>query len=225
MRRLAAVLPCAILAVPAAAQAAQVRTDRSCYLQTPKTTVSVTGSGFSPGAPFAVALDGTTLEGGSGAIDAAGGMQGAFNPPMLGDSRDERRFHVSVTAGGATAATTFTLTRFVAGFTPATGDPTTLRVRFSVHGFGLAQANPDVFLHYVDPLRRLRKTIRLGRAQGQCGSIARTAERRLFPFANPRGGRWQLQFDTSRRFERRTKGSGVLFFTVGVTIRHHAARA
>jgi hypothetical protein len=220
MRRLAAVPALAILAVPAGAPAAQVQTDRACYLQTARTTVTVTGTGFSPGKPFVVALDGTALDGGQGSIDGLGAMRGAFNPPMLRPWQKQRRFDVSVSAADVTATTSFTLTQFVAGFSPATGDPSRLRVRFSVHGFGLATHNPDVYLHYVDPLGRMRKTIRLGRAQGQCGAIERTAKRRLFPFAQPRGGRWRLQFDTSRAYHRGTKGSDFLFFTVGVTVRH-----
>lgn len=223
MRRLAALVPLALLAVPAGAQAAEVHTDRHCYLQTAKTTVTVAGTGFSPGQPFAVALDGTTLQGGAGAIDAQGAMQGAFSPPAVRRRDGQRRFHVSVSAAGVTARTPFTVTWFLAGFRPTSGDPAHMRVRFHVFGFGLAQPNPDVFLHYVDPLGRLRRTIRLGRAQGECGSLARTRKRPLFPLV-PRGGRWRLQFDTSRRYRHGTAGSDFLFFTVGVTVRHHPAR-
>jgi hypothetical protein len=220
MRRAALALPFAILAVPATAPAAAVDTDRDCYLQTAQTTVTVTGTGFAPGQPFAVALDDTALDGGGGTIDGLGAMRGAFSPPVLPTSQAQRRFRVSVTAADASAWSTFTLTRFAAGFRPATGNPATMRVRFSVHGFALAGPEPTVYVHYVDPRGRLRKTIRLGRAQGQCGAIPRTAKRRLFPFATPpRGGKWRLQFDTSRRYRRGTTESEFLFYTVGVTVR------
>lgn len=220
MRRAALALPFALLAVPASAPAAAVQTDRDCYLQTQSTTVTVSGTGFAPGQPFVVALDDVALDGGGGAIDALGAMRGAFNPPVLRPRQEQRRFRVSVTAADASAFSTFTLTRFIAGFTPATGDPATMRVRFSVHGFALAGPTPTVYVHYVDPRGRLRKTIRLGRAQGQCGAIERTAKRRLFPFAQPpRGGKWRLQFDTSRRYRVGTPNSEFLFYTVGVTVR------
>lgn len=220
MRRAALALPFALLAVPATATAAAVDTDRACYLQTQSTTVTVSGTGYAPGQPFVVALDNTALDGGGGAIDALGTMRGAFNPPVLKATQEQRRFKVSVTAADATAWTTFTLTRFVAGFSPATGDPATMRVRFSVHGFALASPSPTVYLHYVDPRGRLRKTVRLGRAQGQCGAIDRTAKRRLFPFRSaPRAGKWRLQFDTSRKYHRGTTKSEFLFYTVGVTVR------
>ncbi|HEU4976203.1 MAG TPA: hypothetical protein VFT50_14010 [Baekduia sp.] len=218
MRRLAALIPLAILAVPAGATAAEVHTDRHCYLQTPKTSVTVSGSGFSPNQPFVVALDDTALEGGAGAIDTLGAMRGTFSPPSLRRRQPQRRFDISVTAAGVTAQTSFLVTKFLAGFSPTTGDPTRMRVRFSVHGFGLVRANPNVYVHYVSPRGHLRRTVRLGHALGPCGTIRRTAKRRLFPF-RPRGGKWRLQFDTSRRYRHGMAGSDFLFFTIGVTVR------
>ena len=47
MRRLAALLPLSLLAVPGVAHGAAVQTDRTCYLQTDKTNVTVSGNGFS----------------------------------------------------------------------------------------------------------------------------------------------------------------------------------
>ena len=61
MRRLIAVLPLSLLLVPAVAHGAAVQTDRTCYLQTDKTNVTVSGNGFTPGRPYGVSLDGTAL--------------------------------------------------------------------------------------------------------------------------------------------------------------------
>jgi hypothetical protein len=121
------------------------------------------------------------------------------------------------------ASTTFTVTRFKASFSPSKGDPAKLQVRFAVSGFGLGSPDPDVYVHYVAPGGKLKQTVRLGRAQGQCGSIVRTAKRRLFPFANPKHGKWALQFDTSKAYKRGVKGSPFLFYTVGVNV--HSAKA
>ena len=82
----------ALLLVPAAAHGAAVQTDRTCYLQTDKTNVTVSGNGYTPGRPYSVLLDGTALTGGLGAIDAGGAMRGAFSPPMLADDELERTF-------------------------------------------------------------------------------------------------------------------------------------
>ena len=219
MRRFAAAIAPALLLLAPAAHAAVVKTDRACYLRTPNTTVTVSGTGFTPARPYTVTLDGAPLSSATTATDANGAMQGAINPPALGAKEQERAYKVSVATDAESASTVFTVTRFLADFTPATRVTPTSRVRFSVYGFGLASPNPDVYLHYVRPDGRLRKTIRLGRAQGQCGSIRRTARRVLFPFANPRRGRWQLQFDTSNRYRKGVAGAPFLFFTIGVNVR------
>jgi hypothetical protein len=82
-----------------------------------------------------------------------------------------------------------------ASFSPSRGDPQTLRVRFTVRGFG--RGNP-VYLHYLAPGRHFVKTVGLGFATGSCGYL-RTGLRRLFPF-RVRPGTWRLQFDTQGRY-------------------------
>jgi hypothetical protein len=218
MRRLVAALPFAMLLLPAAAHGAEVQTDRACYLDTPQTTTTITGMGFTPARPYAVSLDGAPLGGGAGTIDAAGAMRGAFTPPALSKDENEHVFTVGVQSDALAAETTFTVTRFKASFSPSKGDPAKLKVRFRVSGFGLGGPDPDVYLHYVAPGGKVRQTVRLGRAQGQCGSIARTAQRRLFPFSKPSHGKWALQFDTSKTYRRGVRGSDFLFYTVGVNV-------
>jgi hypothetical protein len=225
-RPTAALIPALLLALAApAARAAEVHTDRGCYLQTKATNVTVTGTGFAPSRPYTVSLDGRPLQGGGAATDAGGAMQGAISPPALTDAQQERTFPVAVDVDGVTASTTFTVTRFSADFSPSAHVAATSRVRFAVHGFGLVRTRPTVYLHYADPAGHLRGTVRLGHAQGQCGSIARTARRRLFPFGAPSHGKWSLQFDTSERYVRGRRGSPFLFFTIGVDVRARAAQA
>ena len=96
MRRLLATPALALLLLPAAAHGAAVQTDRTCYLQTDKTNVTVSGNGYTPRRPYSVLLDGTALTGGLGTMDAGGAMQGAFSPPMLADDELERTFSVQV---------------------------------------------------------------------------------------------------------------------------------
>jgi hypothetical protein len=221
MRRIAAALGLTVtlFADIAAADAATVGTDRACYLETRSTNVTVNGTGFAAARPYSVALDGTPLPGGGAATDANGAMQGTISPPTLTEAQHERIYTVGVESDGVAANTTFTVTKFSADFAPSTRVAPDSRVRFSVYGFGLSSPNPQVFLHYIDPTGRMRATVRLGRARGQCGSIDRTARRKLFPFGVPRRGRWQLQFDTSRTYTRGKKGSPFLFYTIGVNVR------
>jgi hypothetical protein len=218
MRRLLPALPLLLLLVPGAARGAAVQTDRTCYLQTDKTNVTVSGNGYTPGEPYGVSLDGTALTGGLGTMDTGGAMQGTFAPPALGDDELERQFTVAVTSDALSASSKFTVTRLKANFAPSSGDPKKLRVRFSVAGFGLAMHNPDVYVHYIAPGGSLAQTIRLGQATGQCGRIATTAKRRLFPFDAPKLGKWQLQFDTTKSFTKGVQGSKFLFYSVGVCL-------
>jgi hypothetical protein len=219
MRRLAAGLPLSLaLLVPTVAHGAAVQTDRTCYLQTAKTNVTVSGNGFTPGAAYDVMLDGTPLTGGTNTIDAGGAFQGAFQPPTLSEDELERQFTVTATSGPLNVSSKFTVSLLKADFSPATGDPQKLKVRFSVAGFALNMPNPDVYVHYVDPKGKLKETVRLGKATGQCWRIVRTAKRRLFPFTAPRLGKWQLQFDTTKAFHKGIKGSQFLFYSVGVCL-------
>jgi hypothetical protein len=215
MRRLLPLPTILLAALAPPALGAEIYTDRACYLETAQTTATVRGSGFAPMQPYTAMLDGAPL--GNSTTNEQGFMQAALRPPLLA-ARENQHLHTVLVQADQTASTTFTVTRFVASFAPTKGDPARLRVRFSVFGFGLGGGTPDIYVHYVAPGGKPARTVRLGRAQGQCGSLARTRLRRLFPFT-PRHGRWRLQFDTSRQYQRGVKGSPFLFYTVGVTVR------
>jgi len=217
VRSIALATALAIAAVaPAAASAAQIQTDRSCY-QDNTGTVAVSGNGFDPGQPYSVSLDGKQLGTGASTTDASGGIAGSFEAPQLGRELPHV-YTLTVTQGANTATTTFSVTPFLADFTPGSGNPRTLRVRFKIFGFGLVSSHPNVYLHYVRPNGKLRRTISLGRAQGVCGQIPRTARKKLFPFKAQRGT-WELQFDTHRAYHRGHGGVNFLYYRIGVTIR------
>lgn len=216
----AAVLAAALPAAPA--RAATVETDRSCYLERAgsRPVVAMRATGYTAGARYQVVLGNQPLQGGTGNFDGAGAMSGRFTPPALGGRTFERHV-LSVQEGSNSASATFGVTRFGADFSPTSGDPARMRVRFRAFGFGIDEAapSPEVFVHYVRPDGSRHTTVRLGRATGPCGSIARTAKRRLFPFKVRARGTWRLQFDTSRSYRRGTDASDFLFFTLPVRIR------
>jgi hypothetical protein len=203
-------------AVPAAASAAQIQTDRACYLEN-SGTVAVSGTGFEPNQPYQVTLDGKPLAGATGTIDPTGGVTGSFAMPKLAGAREQA--HALGIVQGANAPTTgFSVTTFNADFTPGSGNPKTLRVRFKVNGFGLVDPNPVVYVHYVRPNGKVKRTTRLGKAQGVCGQIKQTSRKRLFPF-NAERGKWKLQFDTQKKYVKGVKGADFLYYTIGVTIK------
>ncbi len=216
---LAALAP-GLLATPAGA--AEIRTDRACYADPTirKDTVSWTGSGFTPGGLFQPTLDGAALPGGGGTgnADAGGAAAGSFAAPSLERGTMQHTFTLGVFEGANEPTTTFTVSKLRATFSPASGNPRTLRVRFSLHGFGLSGAQkPPIYVHYVRPNGRVRSSVRLGTGVGQCGSL-RSSRRRLFGFRAGRG-RWTLQFDTAKKYVRPTPTSAFLFYRVPVSVR------
>ena len=181
------------LALSATAAAATVSTDRSCYLEDRQ--VLVRGTGFAPGATYTVLRDGQPA--GSGVVGQDGTVAGMLSSGALEEGIAERTEALEVSDGMTSADAAFRVTKFFAGFAPTRGDPATLRVRFSIFGFGAPAL--DVYVHYIRPNGRAARSVRLGRTTGPCGKIARTRMRRLFPF-RPSAGRWHLQFDTHRPY-------------------------
>jgi hypothetical protein len=214
----------AVAVTPAFAGAAQIQADRACYLD--GRPVTVTGSGFIPRAPYAVTLDGQPVPAAAGAADQMGAIMGTFTLHLstLGPTAAYHTYTLGVHQPTTSATTQFTLTKFSADFSPSRGDPDRLRVRFHLVGFGLdpAAPNPPVYIHYIGPNGRLRKTVLLGRAMGPCGAIRRTRKRRLFPFRTERGT-WRMQFDTRRRYAAGKADSAFLYYTIAVRI-HRASR-
>jgi hypothetical protein len=182
-----------------AAGAATLQTDSRCYQE--QQEVVVRGSGFAPLSTVNVARNGKVFA--SAQADANGSFIGKFATPVTPDEVRERLYQLSATDMVNTALTTYRSTKIFANFKPSSGHPATLQVRFTVHGFGLVRRRSPVYLHYVNPKGRERRTIQLGTAAGVCGRIERSREHRLFPFKAQRGT-WILQFDTRKHYERAT---------------------
>jgi hypothetical protein len=208
-----AALLCAA-ALPSTAEAAAVELDRACYLQGARVGVSATG--FAPRSTVTVRRGGTVI--GTATADDVGGVQARFDAPQVPDGRRESNPVLELSDGTTRATTRLPVTRFRASFSPSTGDPATMLVRFDVEGFGLLDAQPDIYLHYVAPNGRLRETVSLGRARGVCGHLRTPSPRRLFPF-RARAGTWTLQFDTRKTYRRgRIDRPNFLFFTRRVRV-------
>ncbi|CAN5117065.1 hypothetical protein BH20ACT16_BH20ACT16_14160 [soil metagenome] len=191
-------LAASVIAAPAAS-AATIQTDTRCYQE--QQEVVVRGTGFAPLATINVARNGKVFA--SATADVNGAFVGKFATPVTPVEVRERLYQLSASDTINSATTTYRSTKIFANFKPDSGNPKTLRVRFTVFGFGLVQRRSSIYVHYVSPKGRARRTVRLGTAAGVCGRIDRTRERHLFPFAAERG-KWILQFDTRRQYERAT---------------------
>ena len=183
------------LALAPAATAATLATDKRCYQE--GADVVVTGTGFLPVRLVGVALDNQPL--GFAATNDQGIFRNKLVAPSLPSGQRERVHALAASEGTNSATARFRATEVLAGFSPTAGILGTLRVRFHVYGFGLYKSGAKVYVHYVRPNGRLRRTVYLGAAIGVCGHIRRTSKRLLFPFS-PERGTWKLQFDTRKGY-------------------------
>jgi hypothetical protein len=185
-------------AVAAKQQAAQARVvlEPGCYLS--GGTGLLTGSGFRPDAAWTAKLAGTKQIG-TGSIDARGRIRARFTAPAYHGTSGTRELTLSVTDGPHVASTTFLMTPLAASFSPRTGDPATLRVRWRVLGLG---ARHGVYVHYIQPNGKLKRTLRIGTTRGPCGSL-KTGPIALFPFKYAYGT-WTFQVDASSHFSKAT---------------------
>jgi hypothetical protein len=185
-----------LLAVPAVADAATLDAGRSCYFN--DSLARLSGSGFAPDSPITFTVNGRELRE-TVTSDAAGDVLVRYDPPQ---PATEQRLVIRATdSEGASARTVI----FVSRKRRVTADPDssanvrTWRAILKLFGFGRGKA----FIHYLDPDRDHRKTVRLGRLRGPCGRL-KTDERRVMPFEDPDFGVWRLQFDTRRRYDKDT---------------------
>ncbi|TML99034.1 MAG: hypothetical protein E6G05_12920 [Actinobacteria bacterium] len=178
--------------------------DRSCYVV--GQPVQLSGSAFAPYRSYVVSIDGVYL--GSRTTDGIGNFSVPLHPGGLPAGAAEHYDLVEVTDGTTSAETNFTLTRR-AGFRIAnlTGATRTLTGRFVVWGFSLTGVSKPLYLHYLNPSGKLRKTVWLGTTGGACGYL-RTVVRRIFPFTVS-AGTWTLQVDTQQLYSRQAPGPRV----------------
>lgn len=214
MRRAAGVLASALLVVgvPASAEAATLTLApaKPCYRS--GESVAMAGAGFTAGAGASVALDGRSL--GTLAVDTAG----SFGSPLeFGAFRGVRSHSLTATDTANPAnvgSTSFLGSAVTVRVRPAQGPPgRLLRVRST--GFTTGRR---LWAHIMR--RGFRRDVRIGRLRGPCHRG--NARRRVFK-ADAAPGAYTVQFDTKRRFSRRTTVR--VRFRVTVSRRFGAAAA
>lgn len=205
---LSALLAVALLAVGASAAAAKatIALDPGCYQS--GAAGMLTGKGFAPHATWTAKLAGTHQIG-TGHTDANGRIRATFTAPLYHGTTGTRELTLSVTDGPHVASTTFQMTPLTASFSPRTGDPATLRVRWRVLGLG---PKHGVYVHYIRPDGKLQRTLRIGTTRGDCGTL-KTGPIALFPFKYVYG-RWTFQVDASSHFSKATLPRLLIAFDV-----------
>jgi hypothetical protein len=196
------VLAALLFAVPASADAASVTSGRGCFVNNgTKTAANLEITGFVPSSVVRVSLDGVKVV--DTQVGADGSLAGSIPVPALSSGVQEMSHNVTVTDGTTTVTTPVRISRITADITPSAGNPKTLKVSFSAFGMNLVKSKQKVYVHYITPGGKLKKTIMIGTAQGPCGHILKTKKRKLFNFTAQRGT-WTLQTDTSKKYHKRT---------------------
>jgi hypothetical protein len=191
-RSLAVVAGAAALALPSAASAAElsVSPQKSCYSS--GESVNLLGTGFSPLGSASVTRDGTLL----GALSTDG--NGAFNGVLtLAQNSGKQTKTYTATDGtdsSITAATQIVVSSVRVGLKPASGAPGRI-LRITARGFTTGKT---LWAHITRG--KSKRTIKLGRLKGACGSLK--TRKRLLP-QNAALGVHTLQFDTFRRYNKR----------------------
>ncbi len=223
---IAAVTAALCACVPAAASAATITLDRTCYQASAAGIVTITGAGFTPGGQYTVLVQGGVVDVGNAAADGTLVKRIPVPlPPESGPGAHAGVYSVEVHQADVAATGSFQAAAVFGDFTPGSGDPRTLKVRFIAYGFGTStaagQPMPTVYVHYIDPKGRLKRTVAIGAGTAPCGTIRRTALRKLFPFS-PRSGTWTLQYDTQKRYVRATPNTHFLYdrFTLTISAKH-----
>jgi hypothetical protein len=187
-----------------------VAADHPCYVA--QAPIALHGGGFAPGAPLRITRDGTVVA--TAVAQPDGTFAATLDSGPIADGVAETVSELSVSDADSTVVQHVHVTAFGASYSPKVASPTAY-VRFSAFGFGQGET---VYIHYLRADGRVVDTVRLGPTRGVCGSIKRSARRRLFPF-RPQPGRWRLQIDTSRRPDPEAAPRVVRSVTVRATAR------
>ena len=182
-----------LLALPAAAGAAQVAVlpAKPCYRS--GESLLIGGTQYTPNASVRITSDGAFI--GSVTADQNGVFQGTLRVGQRRGERTKTYTGTDITNPANIASTTLRVTAFAVTVRPRSGRPGR-RVRVRARGF---TTGTRLYAHIVRG--RYRRNVGVGRLRGACRRLS--ARRRIFR-RGTRPGRYTVQFDTRRRYSRRT---------------------
>ncbi len=177
-----------VLAPPATA--AGIVFDRACYRE--GESASFLGTGFQPGQPVAVSIDGRQI--GTTPADAVGNVGGRIlSLPGIPRSEQKRALSMSQISNPALNATkAFTETKLYVVTKPGRFTPGN---RLRIRAGGFYGAGKSLYAHVRGPTKR---NLRIGAVKGDCGKVSATKKVLLKRGDKP--GFYIAQFDTDRKF-------------------------
>jgi hypothetical protein len=183
------------LAIPAGASAAQIALDRPCYAE--QQPMNITGSGFTPGGSVHLAFaDGSFA--GQATADAVGNLTAAAAAPVIATTQAAATLTATDQANpGNTATVPLQVSKLKVSTSPTRARPHS-KVSYTARGFTTGQT---LYGHYIFGGKR-RKDVRIGRLVAPCGTLKRRMS--LLPLKSVRFGTWTVQFDTSKRYSKKT---------------------
>jgi hypothetical protein len=216
LRRSVLAVPCAVLlAFPAAAEAATVgiRPVKSCYRAGEQTFFG--GSGFTPNGAVSVTADGSSL--GSLSVASNGAFGGSLGIGLASGEKLKTYTATDQVDPSIAASTRVRVSALDVSVRPRRGRPGR-RVRVKARGFTTGKR---LYAH-IRRGRRYKKNRRIGRLKGACRKLSKRT--RFFSRRTP-AGIYTVQFDTKRRYSRRTAVKLRFSVTVFHTVRASASAA
>lgn len=203
---LSALCATALIAAPAAFAAASIATGRACYVARggEGVDVEVRGSGFTAGeavfaqVPAPGGLSGFTET----KVDPDGTLSTTVEhvfPQGIEPVAEKKVVQIKgVRSGRILAAVPFRITNLAVKTVPATAS----YHRVVTYVFAGFRPHKPIFGHYFRH-KHLVVTHKFGRAKGPCGILH--AKSKLFPGNGPRNARYKVQFDNSKKVDRKAE--------------------
>ena len=193
----------AALAVPGAAQAADVHLDRSCY--SPGDVVTETGSGFSPGAGVLemLSLGTRTLQAPMVTTDDQGAFNRQLRAPDLGNDVARQEMAFASFTDQANPSTPvlaqWTLSAWDVSIKEWAGHVAHPGRSMTVDTYGWTTASGPLYAHYYRGTTHI-KTTRIGTTTGPCGNLRKRVPQ--FPFKRVKAGRWSVFFSPTQALDK-----------------------
>lgn len=193
----------AILAAPAAASAAAVSISptKSCYRS--GEGISFAGTGYTPNSTVSLFSDGkpindsTTGQPARPPTDAVGSFGPGTLTPALRHGQKVKTYTATDDSNPAiTASGQLLVSALTVNLKPKKGRPDR-RFKIGARGFTTGKR---LYAHIVKG--KFRRTVKIGRLKGACHKL--TARKRLFP-SNIATGVYRVQFDSKRKYSKKTK--------------------
>jgi hypothetical protein len=197
-----------VLVVPSVASAAALTATpvKSCYRA--GTGVTLNGSGFTPNQGVTITSDGNPL--GTSVADGFGNFSGTLTVGVASGEKVKTYAGTDQSNPANVGAVQLRVSALSVSLKPKKGPPER-RFKIGARGFTTGKR---LYAHIVRG--KFRRTVKIGRLKGACHKIK--ARKRLFP-KNISTGIYRVQFDSKRKYSKKTKVKVVKGFQVTRTFK------